>query len=112
LAFPINVSRQRIIITTKYDPTDDLDDGWSSDESLAELEGDELEANSQALHEEAKSWNAPTAFKVMMAPKDANDWKKAKANHALYGCSETGKEVQLHKIQISQAYPGERRLCS
>jgi hypothetical protein len=67
----------------EYDPTDDLDDGWSSDESLAELEGDELEANLRALHEEAKSWNAPTAFKVMMASKDANDWKKAEANCTL-----------------------------
>jgi hypothetical protein len=37
---------------------DDLDDVWSSDESLAELEGDKLEANLHALHEEAKSWNA------------------------------------------------------
>jgi hypothetical protein len=66
----------------EYDSTD-LDENWSSDESLAELEGDELEANFQALKQEAKSLDAPTAFKVMMTPKDANDWQKAEANRAL-----------------------------
>ena len=65
-----------------YDSTDS-DENWSSDESLAELEGDELEANFQALQQEAKSLHAPIAFKVMMAPKDTNNWKKAEANHAL-----------------------------
>ena len=66
----------------EYDPTDS-DENWSSDESLAELEGDELEANLQALHQEVKSWDAPSAFKEMMAPKDAKDWKKVEANRAL-----------------------------
>lgn len=68
----------------EYDSTDS-DENWSSDESLAELEGDELEANLQALRQEAKSLDAPTAFK----------------------CSETSEAVQLQKIQIAQAYSGE-----
>jgi hypothetical protein len=66
----------------EYDPTD-TDENWLSDESLAELEGDELETNLQALQQEVKSLDAPTAFKVMMAPKDGNDWKKVEANWAL-----------------------------
>jgi hypothetical protein len=87
----------------EYDPTDDLDDGWSSDESLAELEGDELEANLQALHKEAKSWNAPTAFKVMMAPKDANDWKKAEANRTLgYTKNSTRTQERRRKEEREQ----------
>jgi hypothetical protein len=52
------------------DPSDDEedseDDEWSDDESLAELEGDELEANLSALREEAESWDTPNVFKQMM----------------------------------------------
>jgi hypothetical protein len=69
------------------DPSDDEedseDDEWSDDESLAELEGDELEANLSALREEAKSWDAPNVFKQMMSPKDSKEWNKAEANRAL-----------------------------
>jgi hypothetical protein len=67
----------------EYDPTTDSDEDWSDDESLAELEGDELEANLHALREEAESLDAPTAFRQMMVPKDAGEWKKAEGNRAL-----------------------------
>jgi hypothetical protein len=59
------------------------DDQWSDDESLAELEGDELEANLSALREEAESQDAPNVFKQMMSPKDSKEWSKAEANWAL-----------------------------
>ena len=69
------------------DPSDDEedseDDEWSDDESLAELEGDELEANLSALREEAESWDTPNVFKQMMSPKDSKEWNKAEANQAL-----------------------------
>jgi hypothetical protein len=71
------------------DPSDDeyayadSEEDWSDDESLAELEGDELEANLSALHEEAESWDAPNVFKVMMKPKNAKEWSKVEANRAL-----------------------------
>jgi hypothetical protein len=55
----------------------------SDDESLAELEGDELEANLSALHKEAESQDAPNAFKQMMSHKDSKEWKKVEANRAL-----------------------------
>lgn len=62
-------------------PAADLDEDWSNDESLAELEGDELEANLYALQEaESKPLDAPTAFKQMMVPKDAKEWKRAEGN--------------------------------
>jgi hypothetical protein len=67
----------------EYDPTTDSDEDWSDDESLAELEGDELEANLHALCEEGESLDAPTAFRQMMVPKDAKEWKKAEGNWAL-----------------------------
>ena len=70
------------------DPSNDEEDSkgdeWSDDESLAELEGDELEANLSALHEEAESWDAPNVFKQMMSPKDSKEWNKAEANRALW----------------------------
>ena len=67
----------------KYDPTVDSDEDWSDYESLAELKGDELEANLCALHEEeAESLDAPNAFRQMMVPKDAKEWKKAEGNRA------------------------------
>jgi SpoVK/Ycf46/Vps4 family AAA+-type ATPase len=59
------------------------DDQWSDDESLAELERDELEANLSALCEEAESQDAPNVFKQMMRPKDSKEWSKAEANWAL-----------------------------
>ena len=67
----------------EYDPTVDSDEDWSDYESLAELEGDELEANLCALREEeAESLDAPNAFRQMMVPKDAKEWKKAEGNRA------------------------------
>ena len=67
----------------EYDPTVDSDEDWSDDESLAELEGDELEANLCALREEeAESLDAPNAFRQMMVRKDAKEWKKAEGNRA------------------------------
>ncbi|KIM76950.1 hypothetical protein PILCRDRAFT_12473 [Piloderma croceum F 1598] len=64
-----------------------VDEDWSDDESLAELEGDELEANLCALHEEeAESLDAPNAFRQMMVPKDAKEWKKAEGNRAFERC--------------------------
>ena len=69
------------------DPSDDSaadsDEDWSDDESLAELEGDELEANLSALRKEAESQDAPNAFKQMMSHKDSKEWKKVEANRAL-----------------------------
>ena len=69
------------------DPSDDEQDSedeeWSDDEGLAELKGDELEANLSALHEEDKSWDAPNVFKQMMSPKNSKEWNKAEANQAL-----------------------------
>jgi len=66
----------------EYDPTDG-DEDWSDDKSLAELEGDELEANLCALHEEVESLHAPTVFRQMMVAKNAKEWKKVEGNQAL-----------------------------
>ena len=68
----------------EYDPTVDSDEDWSDDESLAELEGDELEANLCALHseEETEYLHVPNAFRQMMVPKDAKEWEKAEGNWA------------------------------
>jgi hypothetical protein len=74
------------------------EDQWSDDESLAELEGDELDVNLSALHEEAKSWDAPNVFKQMMSPKDSNEWKKAEGNWALgYNKNSTDTQERRRK---------------
>jgi hypothetical protein len=79
------------------DPSDDEqdseDDEWSDDESLAELKGDELEANLSALRKEAKSWDAPNVFKQMMSHKDSKEWNKAEANWAL-GYNKNSSDTQ------------------
>ncbi|KAF8235258.1 hypothetical protein L208DRAFT_1376574 [Tricholoma matsutake] len=66
----------------EYDPADE-DGDWSDDKSFAELEGDELEANLHALHEEVESLDAPTVFRQMMVAKNAKEWKKVEGNRAL-----------------------------
>lgn len=90
------------------DPSNDEqhseDDQWSDDESLAELEGDELEANLSALHhgEEAKSWDAPDVFKQMMSrPKDSKEWNKAEANWAL-GYNKNSSRTQERRRKEAQ----------
>ena len=55
----------------------------SDDENLAELEGDEMEANLSALHKMAESQDAPNAFKQMMSYKGSKEWKEIEANRAL-----------------------------
>jgi hypothetical protein len=67
------------------DPSDtELNEDWSDAESLAELEGDELEANLSALRKEAEFQDAPNAFKQMMShSKNSKEWKKVEANRAL-----------------------------
>ncbi|KAF8495336.1 hypothetical protein JB92DRAFT_2993612, partial [Gautieria morchelliformis] len=60
--------------------SDNADEVWSDDKSLAELEGDELEANLSALHKKAGSPDAPKAFKYMMSHKNLKEWKKIEAN--------------------------------
>ena len=65
----------------EYDPTDG-DEDWSDDKSLAELEGDELEANLHALRE-VESLHSPTVFRQMMVAKNAKEWKKVEGNQAL-----------------------------
>ena len=72
---------------------DSEDDEWSDDESLAELEGDELEANLSALCEEAESWDTPKVFKQMMSPKDSKEWNKAEANQA-FGYNKNSSRTQ------------------
>jgi hypothetical protein len=61
----------------------DADEDWSDDESLAELERDELEASLSALCKEAESRDAPDAFEQMMSCKDSKEWMKVEANQAL-----------------------------
>jgi hypothetical protein len=73
----------RVDCDPSNDSAADSDEDWSDDESLAELEGDELEANLSVLHKEAESQDAPNAFKQMMSHKDSKEWKKVEANRAL-----------------------------
>jgi hypothetical protein len=55
----VNVSCQQSGLESHYEPSEDE---WenSDTESLAELEGDELEQNLQNLRKEAKRLSAPT----------------------------------------------------
>ena len=47
--------------------------------------------------------DAPTAFKAMMAPKDANNWKKAEANRALsYTKNSTHMKKRRRKEECEQ----------
>ncbi|KAF8478747.1 hypothetical protein JB92DRAFT_3149597, partial [Gautieria morchelliformis] len=71
------------INTTSETDSDSDYEVWSDDKSLAELEGDELEANLSALHKKAGSPDAPKAFKYMMSHKNLKEWKKIEANQAL-----------------------------
>ena len=95
------------------DPSDDSaadsDEDWSDDESLAELEGDELEANTFDTLKE----NMPKAL-ASMELQTIRRWE-----HRMFRwvgayrgddrCSETGEGIQFHKIQVTQACSGSRR---
>jgi hypothetical protein len=85
----------------EYDPAANSDEDWSDDESLAEFEGDELEANLRALREEADSLDAPTAFRQMMVPKDAKEWKKAEGNRA-FGYTKNSTRTQERRRKETQ----------
>ncbi|KAF8523849.1 hypothetical protein JB92DRAFT_3109853 [Gautieria morchelliformis] len=96
------------------DSATDGDEVWSDDESLAELEGDELEANLCALRKKAESSDAPNAFKHMMSCKKLKDWKKIEANRAFgytKGSTRTQarrrKEAQEREASQAEAKPRE-----
>ena len=72
----------------KNDPSPDLDSllfsasyGSSDDESLAELEGDELENNLQTLRqlegEESEVTEWQTLYRKIVAHKTSKDWERA-----------------------------------
>ena len=65
------------------DDGEDTEEDWSDDESLAELEGDELEASLSVLRNEAEIHSVPSHFWQMMSQRDPKEWKKAEANRAL-----------------------------
>ncbi|KAF8506441.1 hypothetical protein JB92DRAFT_727866 [Gautieria morchelliformis] len=87
----------RHINTTSETDSDSDYEVWSDDKSLAELEGDELEANLSALHKKAGSPDAPKALKYMMSHKNLKEWKKIEANQALgytKGSTRTGAKME------------------
>ena len=79
------------------DEEDSEDDEWSDDESLAELEGDELEANLSALCEEAESWDNNPAMGALDVSVDGC----LQSGYGNNRCPETGEEFQFHKVQVT-----------
>jgi hypothetical protein len=60
---------------------DKWDDGET--ESLAELEGDELENNLQNLRQEAQWFSMPTPYVEMLKKKTMKEWTAAESSHCL-----------------------------
>lgn len=94
--------------SSEYEPGYDSSDEWTSDaESLAEFEGDELEANLQSLREEALALGGPQ----IMQPKSAEDWKKAEKNRAwgYTGTSQRSRQRNEKNARERDAFRKEAR---
>jgi hypothetical protein len=70
------------------------EDEWndSETESLAELEGDELENNLQSLREEAQWFSMPTAYAEILKKKTTKEWAVAESScylgyNGLFDCT-------------------------
>jgi hypothetical protein len=69
---------------SNYTHSGEESDTDSEDESLTELEGDELEANLQELKAKlADLGTIHTKYDQVMQVKSSDDWKKAEQNHTL-----------------------------
>ena len=95
---------------TEYDGTDSE---WSDSDgdSLAELDGDELEANLRELREEVEALGAPSKYAQIATKKSALEWKKAEGNRAL-GYTGNSKCTQQRKAKEAwerAAFRGEAR---
>jgi hypothetical protein len=79
------------------------DSEWSDSDgdSLAELEGDELEANLHELREEVEAITAPSRYTRIAAKKSAREWKKAEQNRAL-GYTGNSKRTQQRRAKEAQ----------
>jgi hypothetical protein len=82
---------------TEYDGTDSE---WSDSDgdSLAELDGDELEANLRELREEVEAPGAPSKYAQISTKKSALEWKKAEGNRAM-GYTGNSKRTQQRKAK-------------
>jgi hypothetical protein len=73
----------------------------SDEESLAELEGDELEDNLWALREGDDDYQSPSLYGQLMTHKTSMDWKKAESVHAL-GYTKNSTRTQERRRKEAQ----------
>ena len=86
------------------------EDEWndSETESLAELEGDELENNLQSLREEAQWLSVPTAYAEILKKKTTKEWAVAKSSHCL-GYNGLSDRTEHRRVQKAREREEERK---
>jgi hypothetical protein len=86
------------------------EDEWndSETESLAELEGDELENNLQSLREEAQWLSMPTAYAEILKKKTTKEWAVAES-HCCLGYNGLSDRTERRHVQKAREREEERK---